>query len=543
MSLAYPEGECFFKRSALRTSTYDPDKPEHFYAHMLVEYIWNRPAYSGAGSYYTQNVHHHPRSSYKVVRGDNWSTSYGNWSKIFFLYGKLSHNAKYRQAEHNLCVNGNRFRDQEKGGALESWFMVMPMPLLANGEEWVLIDRTACIRAIYIPIAQQASQDYPDICTFLHVNFAVEREIGLLTYSEMYDADNRSYITIHNENAYKLDATLGFPPDAGLTLAINVRKLVNLLSLPRPLRAHNCFSSHTIVMVDRKLTPTQGSAQVFSDSADLCWTTVAKANYGLSIQWQPPEPTTWLADFLRNSLTIAVGFIPVVGPIAAVAFPLAWTAVADPEAFEKTMRELIPIADLAAKVVEEINKSAKEQEQYLPKGWTAPGNAFRIPSATAQPGAGAGGGQAKPLPEVAKKDQAAKDAMVKKLEPVRNFKYWNLMKPVSMRIAAPEQAKPANEPEIPPPVAVQVVSVPEAPPKPSLDELKPSTTFQLAGQVLQHSSDAATTLGTSDGAMGETIEEVIPETAPPEAAGSNCYDWMDEYLAEEFSFPDEDQTE
>ncbi|PYI00743.1 hypothetical protein BO78DRAFT_269567, partial [Aspergillus sclerotiicarbonarius CBS 121057] len=369
MSLAYPEGECFFKRSALRTSTYDADKPEHFYAHLLVEYIRNRPAFQGAGSYYSREVHDHPRSPYRVVKGDRWNTVYGNWTSIFFLYGQQPHSDRYRQAEHTLCVNGNRFRDQEKGGALESWFMIIPMPLLAKGEEWLLIDRTACIRGIYIPVAQQASEDYPEVCTFLQVNFATDREVSILTHPEIWDPDRWYWVVKDRVETLKLDSTLGLPPDAGWTMAINIPQLVTLLSLPRPLRAHNSFSSHCIRLVDRKLTPTKGPAQVFSDSADLAWTTVASANYGLAIQWKPPQATTWLADFIKNSLTVAVGFIPVIGPLAAVCFPLTWTAIADPARFEGTLRELIPVADLAMKVAEDIRTSAREQVGYLPKGW------------------------------------------------------------------------------------------------------------------------------------------------------------------------------
>jgi hypothetical protein len=141
MSAAYPEGECFFKRSALKTSTYDADKPEHFYAHMMVEYIRNKPAFHGSyESDYDKDRHFHLRSNYEVVKGDWWNTVYGNWTNISFLYGKKPYHDQYRHAVHDLCTNGNSFRDQEKGASLESWFMMIPMPMLATGEDWVLID-------------------------------------------------------------------------------------------------------------------------------------------------------------------------------------------------------------------------------------------------------------------------------------------------------------------------------------------------------------------------------------------------------------------
>lgn len=55
----------------------------------------------------------------------------------YSIYGDIE---KYRVAAHNLCTNGDRFRDQEKGASLESFFMVLPMPKLSDGEEWLLID-------------------------------------------------------------------------------------------------------------------------------------------------------------------------------------------------------------------------------------------------------------------------------------------------------------------------------------------------------------------------------------------------------------------
>ncbi len=51
MALAYPEGECFFKRSVLNTSQadgYHAGKIEDFYSNIVVEYVWNQEAYHGS---------------------------------------------------------------------------------------------------------------------------------------------------------------------------------------------------------------------------------------------------------------------------------------------------------------------------------------------------------------------------------------------------------------------------------------------------------------------------------------------------------------
>lgn len=142
MALSYPEGECFFKRSGLKTTYYDSNNTHQFYGHFLLEYIWNKPSFHGSD---VKPEGYHRRSGYKVVKGSLWNTNYGAWTQMFVMYGKHPYSDyadpdQYRVAEHNLCTSGNRFRDQEKGGSLESFFMVLPMPKLSDAEEWLLID-------------------------------------------------------------------------------------------------------------------------------------------------------------------------------------------------------------------------------------------------------------------------------------------------------------------------------------------------------------------------------------------------------------------
>ncbi|RYP09608.1 hypothetical protein DL765_008382 [Monosporascus sp. GIB2] len=51
MALAYPLGECYFKRTGLNTPQpkgFHASDPEQFFKRMLVEFIWNKPAYHGA---------------------------------------------------------------------------------------------------------------------------------------------------------------------------------------------------------------------------------------------------------------------------------------------------------------------------------------------------------------------------------------------------------------------------------------------------------------------------------------------------------------
>ncbi|KAI4281611.1 MAG: hypothetical protein L6R38_003552 [Xanthoria sp. 2 TBL-2021] len=157
------------------------------------------------------------------------------------------------------------------------------------------------------------------------------------------------------------------------TVAFDVPGLIQLLSVPRQLRRANPYAMKFIKMVNRNnvhtaLLPSFGT---FRHHHDMDWTRVASANFGLEIQWKPTQRGTWLSNFLKNVLTFAIGLIPVVGPLLAIAFPLGWTAITDPDAFLDEMRNLMPGFDLTARMAEKIRESIKEQRKCLPNGWEA----------------------------------------------------------------------------------------------------------------------------------------------------------------------------
>lgn len=270
---------------------------------------------------------------------------------------------------------------------------------------------------------------------------------------------------------------------------------------------------------------------MFSDFADLSWTTIASANYGLTIQWKPPQATSWLANFIKNTISIAVGFVPFIGPLAAVAFPLAWTAIADPESFEGTLRAMVPAADIAMHIRDEIQKSSKEQQSYLPKEWAKASKGIAgllAPPATT------------PAPKAATKvpaiDEVQRKATLQKIESVRKFKYGNVLKPAGQSVAEKPKEKATVSLTEPAP---SKETVPLEPPRNiSLDKVGPSPMFQLAAQVLGHSGDNAAlkshATGAEDDKAGAVLEEVIPEgTLASEELAENFYDWTIEYLQSE----------
>lgn len=132
MALAYPEGECFFDRSGLvapRPHGYNANNPDHFHSHMMIEYIWNRPA---------QEWHALlglPLPGAEVVRGRTSlvyvgtrdSKYWGNYRDLPISYGP-SESTIRRRLHHDLCLRGPDFDTYIRGEAAEVWNKIDPEP-------------------------------------------------------------------------------------------------------------------------------------------------------------------------------------------------------------------------------------------------------------------------------------------------------------------------------------------------------------------------------------------------------------------------------
>ncbi|KZF20251.1 hypothetical protein L228DRAFT_249930 [Xylona heveae TC161] len=367
MALAYPEGECFFRRSGLNSPSgwhYRADNPQHFYSHFMLEYIWNKPA--DHSHWEVNNPHGWPqiRSGYSIVKGSLWNTLYGNYQFLPFQYGADHRTGITRRIQHNLCVHGNTFRDREKGGAYQAWFMTMPMP--TDQEKWVWIDLLAGIRAIYIPLAHRASEDYDQICTFLHISFTHTGEVRIWSQGDQF-------------LSFTCNTTDGLGVRRDHTIGINMYGLMNLLSLPRQLRNETAFTSKLVRVVPSTEVQTRALGPTYWNDHDFDWVMVAGANYGLSLQWAPHQPTTWFQNFFGNVMTIAIGFIPIVGPVLSVSFSFAWTALTDPDSFLDAIRNEYPALDLTLYIIERIKNDAAATAAYLPPGWDQVGQPLQIP--------------------------------------------------------------------------------------------------------------------------------------------------------------------
>ena len=208
-------------------------------------------------------------------------------------------------------------------------------------------------------MAYSVSKDHPELCSFVQVNFALSRTVKFW----------------HGEGHFKdikTDAVMGLPKNVQRTLALDVTGLIELLTLPRQLRRDNCYNLKLLKLQQAiSLQPDPGVSKTYSDDPDISWLTVANGNYGLDLTWQPPQKSTWQENFIRNVLTVGIGFVPGVGPILQIMFSVGWTMVSeeDPEAAFELLKNLCPGIDLTEKMIDELRKAATETRDFLPDGW------------------------------------------------------------------------------------------------------------------------------------------------------------------------------
>ena len=365
-----------------------------------------------------------------------------------------------------------------------------------------------------------------------------------------------------------LKKTHGLQDWSNLTVGININGLVNLLSLPRQLRAQNAFTSKNIIIVESSLVASPKLERSFNDGTDFDWAKVAGANFGLSIQWKPaPKKQDWLENFLKNSLTIAVGFIPGVGPIAAIAFPLIWTAIADPDSFVDTWRNLCPGVDLQLKLLEAIKDSAKETQKYLPEGWeqTALGPKFlsgphstgmRVAALVADPGSNTEDldSEALIINELKALEGESADGLSQALDPGRPEDQIVILEADKEAVGGVDVKE--DDHRLDDQIDAEVV-----PDKVTLDEVGPDMSFRLAEQALKDTArsedesewkklmdsaketakDIASKLPTIPGIghKGESSSNDSQNDAAEDPTVSdgpvNDFNWMDDYFKALFS--------
>ncbi|KAL8693756.1 MAG: hypothetical protein Q9224_003694 [Gallowayella concinna] len=366
MAIPYPEGEVLFRRSALsHRSGFRADDKSSFYSHALVETVWN-VAITQDRSVDTSR-YQHPRSTMRVVKGQLWRTHFG-----FFDYQRVSfgsHKAGSgitRRVALGCNDNGNEARDFDSGGPHK----VCIMPVQLGNEPYMFLDATAPIRAVYFPLAHVCSEAFPDICSYIMVDFRLRDQI-------------RFYSDIGTWNPWlsiKLSDTTGLGTEHWRrSIAFDLQGIYHYLSLPRQLRhpdqgLYNARSTKDILIylvLCETVRPGMSEASMklferkveFDREMDLA--RVVSANLGVDLVWAPYQYSSFLFDLFTGLAEFALGFIPVVGPLLSFGFSVAVTAITDPDFFRSDN-----LLGLHRDFLEAIIDSGLKSRKYMTPGFS-----------------------------------------------------------------------------------------------------------------------------------------------------------------------------
>ncbi|KAK8009901.1 hypothetical protein PG990_008866 [Apiospora arundinis] len=355
MAIPYPEGECFFDRKALKApgGSYDPENLGHFYSNMMVEYIYNEESYHGEkASNFASGGFQHQRSAYNIVRTLTYDTYFGAWEQLPFSYGPTPQTVK-RRTQHSLCCHAPAFVARDKGDAAQAWFMIMPLP--NREEEWVWIDMLAHIRAIYIPVAQSASKEYPHLSTWVQVKFSRDQKVDILRDTGKFEKQEMTKLK-------------GLAIAREQTIGLNIAGLVELLTIPRHYRKADMtpFTAKLVKIVPASTVKTVKVSASYEHGGDLEWTAIEKAHSGLDVMWKKAEKGSWVGDFTKNLMVFGIGFVPGIGPLLAIAFSLTWTAVqGDEDDFFKELSLWCPAVKITDAFKADVKKSAAVTRTYV----------------------------------------------------------------------------------------------------------------------------------------------------------------------------------
>lgn len=350
MSIAYPEGEVYFKRSALNhhSSGFDADDKASFYKHGLVETVWNNRFCNGS-EHKASFVHKH--AGLNRYRADMWQTDYYTWSyqRIHFTNDKTGATVSRRVAMQNN-YNANEIRDCEKGGPNK----VVVMPFQLGDEKYMYMDLTVPVRAVYFPLAYQCDENFQDLCSYLMIDFRMRESIDF------------------SGTTFECSSTHGLTKDNWFwTVGFDLQGLYGYLALPHQLRNPDfgLYEARTdgdeLIWIrwNTDIGDTKSETKVnFDREMDLA--KVVSANLGVDLVWTPYEFSSWAVELFTSLTEFALGFIPVVGPLLAVDFTITVTALTDPDFFESD-----DVLGLGVDVLGAILDSASQSKKFMSEGF------------------------------------------------------------------------------------------------------------------------------------------------------------------------------
>ncbi|KAJ4011778.1 hypothetical protein NW752_004179 [Fusarium irregulare] len=367
MASYYPEGECYFVRNSLRLPNgRNANNERHFYSHILIEYYWNGWVTTG------NQAISHTRSQWRqgIAQGIGNNTRYNDWDR--FWVGESKEKNPQRMVamhSHPNSLNWNECRDLRGGGPRK--YILRPIQIQSRETEWLWIDATIPIRAIYFPVCQRTDEAFENLCTYVVIDFRHRQNAWIMDYAG-------GFATL-----YSMTSHAGLGRNAGATWGFHVPDIIAYLSIPHKLRNpdYSLFNSKNrrndlVVSASSRLSWTSTTRVIhhpdFFREIDLA--KVLSATFGVEVGWRPYEPSRFLRDLIIRLVDTALGMVPGVGPLLSIAFGIAVQALEDPHSFS-----IDNILDLNQAARDEVTRSSNKHRKYLAPNFMGKGRGRQAP--------------------------------------------------------------------------------------------------------------------------------------------------------------------
>ncbi|KAK1660099.1 hypothetical protein BDP55DRAFT_561783 [Colletotrichum godetiae] len=353
MASYFPEGECFFVRSSLNYgNNWSADNAEQFYSHVLIEYQWN--GWVGSGNVAPT----HPRSRIEGGYANLYNTRFVQWDRFFVGESKTTDpGSMLAITSHPNSLNWNEMRDRDKGGPRK--YILRPVKIRNKDTQWLWIDATIPIRAIYFPVCQQTDEAYKQYCTYVVIDFKARETINCFN-------------TVGEPRTYPSTREAGLGLDRGLTWLFKVPDLVTYLTIPHKVRNPEYGVYNAKTKTDALFLVAYAglnwrsndnlAAEGFHREIDLA--NVISATFGVEVGWRPYKYSSFILDLVTHVVQLGLGFIPGAGPLLSVAFGIGLQLLNDPDTFKADN-----VLDIGAAVLSTLIASAGKSKKYVAPGF------------------------------------------------------------------------------------------------------------------------------------------------------------------------------
>ena len=365
MSFPLREGTGTFPHAALKNSWFDPTKPELFYSHILIEVVTNC---SYDTNWRSSNLKYPPVGVKTGKECEYLNHAFRNahirLRDLDIFYGTKSCDIR-RGFLYTAPFNYDTIRDRT--GNTDVYYIPVPMPTSEERCLWILLSFP--IRAIYLPRAHYTdNKSNKDKCTYYGL---ILRQKDLKLKIGPESEQNRK--TLH----LPVKEDLGWDNlHSQYVACFDIQKMAARAVLPDELVKDEYQDIYQWIHVehDEKVE----KSYVHSNGRTAMWATYPKVKtpqgwytestmnmcergvkltkvvskiYGVELKGAN-EPSEWLVDVLMGCTAVAVGLIPVVGPLAAVGVYVLMEAILKPEVFtdDVELKKQVPL--LVAGVLE-----------------------------------------------------------------------------------------------------------------------------------------------------------------------------------------------